>query len=397
MRLPVFLLFFATAAFGQDLSENSIGVAFSRLDSNSDGELTAAEMIAAGRKTAWIGLADKDKNGSVNKSEALAFFGRKKQVGDAVSEPTEINHEIPENSPVRLEGLRNAAEYSAGQNGHSFLVAVDGKVIYERYDGGWKPDQPHRLASGTKSFSAALLALAVKDGLISSLDEPVAETIGEWKDDEKLQAVTYRNLLNLSSGLEPGGIGRVPEYSEVAKLKPVSEPGKKFRYGPNAFQAFGEAIRRKLQARPELEFDDPLAYLEDRVIEPIGMHCGEWRRDEGGMPHLPSGAFITASEWWKYGEFLRLGGAWGGKQLVDPKTLQECAIPSQVNPSYGITFWMVTGKKGGAVAGTGGYMAAGAGKQRLYVLPEKQMVIVRQGESRKFEDARLLTALFSKE
>ena len=396
MRLPVFLLFFATAAFGQDLSENSIGVAFRRFDSNSDGELTVAEMIAAGRKTSWIGLADTDKNGSVNKTEAVAFFDRKKQEGDSVFEPTEIIHEIPGNSPVRLEGLRKAAEYSAGQNGHSFLVAVDGKVIYERYDGGWKSDQSHRLASGTKSFSAALLAAAVKDGLLSSIDEPVADAIEEWRENETLKVITYRNLLDLSSGLEPGGVGRVPDYSVVHSMKSLSPPGEKFRYGPNAFQVFGEALRRKLQARPEFEFEDPLAYLEARVFDPIGLHYGAWRRDEGGMPHLPSGAFLTAAEWWKYGEFIRLGGSWGGKELVDTATLQECVRPSRTNPSYGITFWMLNNRNGEPATGEGGYMAAGAGKQRLYILPEKKMVIVRQGESRKLENTRLLSFLFSK-
>lgn len=394
MRLTAFFMLIAIAASGQDVAKTGVEHLFDRLDADSDGELTVLEVEAAGRKTGWIKLADKDKNGTVSKAESLAFFKGKSNTGNP--EPRETIHEIPENSPVQLDGLRKAAEYSASRNGHSFLVTVDGKVVYERYDSGWKPDQPHRLASGTKSFSAALLAAAVKDGLISSLDEPVAQTIVEWEDDGRLSSVTYRNLLDLSSGLEPGGIGKVPDYSDVVDVKPVSAPGEKFRYGPNAFQVFGEALQRKLQSRPDLEFDDPLAYLEARVFDPIGLHYGSWRRDKDGMPHLPSGAFLTADEWWKYGEFLRLGGAWGGTQIVDPGVLQDCTTPSKTNPAYGITVWMLTTGKGEAVAGEGGYMAAGAGKQRLYVLPEKKVVVVRQGESRKFEDARFLAELFSK-
>lgn len=273
---------------------------------------------------------------------------------------------------------------------------VDGKVVRESYANGWSPADGHRLASGTKSFSAAILAAGVKDELLS-VDERVAATITEWESDERLKMITIRNLLNLTSGIDPGNNGRVPSYSDAVEVTAVSSRDEKFRYGPNAFQIFGELIRRKLIAREDLPFEDPLAYLEARVFVPIGLEFTNWRRDVEGRPHLPSGAFISVSEWARFGQLLLQGGEWNGEQLIDRKTLEMAARPvSKVAPGYGLTFWLMDGP---SVAGrpwlAGGYMAAGAGKQRLLVFPAVKMVVVRQGESRQFENSEFLDKLFS--
>ncbi|MDF1861976.1 MAG: serine hydrolase [Verrucomicrobiales bacterium] len=399
MKLPAFLLFFALPVFGQNPTVGSAEPLFEKLDANSDGELSAAELESAGRKSAWLRLADQDGNGTASKDEVLSFLQSRRVPDASAAEPKEHVFELPADSPVQIEGIRKAAQYSAAQNGFTFLVAVDGRIVYERYESGWIRERPHRLASGTKSFSAAILAAVVQDGLLSSIEEKVSDTVIEWKGNKRLSEITYRELLNLSSGIDPGDNGKVPAYSDIGSLRVVSAAGENFRYGPSAFQVFGEAVTRKLAASEEHDFSDPLAYLEARVFGPIGLEYSQWRRDENGKPHLPSGAFLTAGEWWKYGEFLRQAGAWEGKQLVDAKVLKECLTPSKVNAAYGITVWFL--EKGGKEDaepswGKGGYMAAGAGKQRLYVLPDKGVVVVRQGDSRKFEDAKVLNALFSR-
>ncbi|MDA7921554.1 beta-lactamase family protein [Verrucomicrobiales bacterium] len=395
VTLAVAILSTALISFAQDTPQ--FEKLFERCDSNSDGKLTLAEAEATGRKTNWLALADTNNDAAVTLAEVREHF-RKKATPPAPSEgPLVIEKELPKSSPVSLSGLKKAGAYSADRNGETFLVMSNGKVIYERYDGGWDFDRPHRLASGTKSFSAALLAAGAKDNLLS-LDELVSDTISEWKKDEDLSTVTIRQLLNLSSGIHPGKVGTIPAYADTSEVNALSPPEEKFRYGPAAFQVFGELLTQKLKARDDLNFADPLAYLEARVFEPIGLTHGLWRRDENGMPHLPSGAHLTAREWAKYGEFLRQGGSWGGKQLVDPEVLSEAVIRSKVNPDYGISFWLVE-KGANAIGippwGSGSFMAAGAGKQRLYILPQKGIVVVRQGESRKFDDGQFLNALFS--
>ncbi len=81
-----------------------------------------------------------------------------------------------------IDNCQAAAEYSHSQHGTGVLVMVRGEVIFEDYAPGWTADKPHLLASGTKSFCGVMAACAVHDGLLK-LDEKVAETLTEWKEE----------------------------------------------------------------------------------------------------------------------------------------------------------------------------------------------------------------------
>lgn len=398
--LAILIFFLASAAISQD-GEARLDTFFERTDSNHDAKISAAELEAVGQRSAWLNRADTDEDGLASREEVLAFFGRRSEPPSKEGkERAEINvirtESIPENSEVSLAGIEAAEAYSAAEEGHSFFVMIGGEVVRESYAGDWDRSKGHRLASGTKSFSGAILALGVKDGLLQP-EERVSETIEEWKQNEALRDITIRDLLNLTSGIDPGDNGRVPPYATATQVKSLGAVGEKFRYGPNAFQIFGELVTRKLAAREDLPFPDPLAYLEARIFEPIGLHVSEWRRDRDGKPHLPSGAFLTTPEWAKYGQLLLEDGVWEGETLLDKATLAEATRTiSAVMPGYGLTFWLLDGN--GAETRPwlqGGYMAAGAGKQRLFVLPAAELVVVRQGESRNFDNLEFLEALFS--
>ncbi|MCY2973197.1 MAG: hypothetical protein NTW52_00865 [Planctomycetota bacterium] len=74
--------------------------------------------------------------------------------------------------------------------------------------------------------------------------------------------------------------------------KATAEPGMRFSYGPIPFQCFGELMRSKLE--PQNEFVE--AYLQRRVLDPIGMKVGNWRKDADGNINLPAGVFLTPRE-----------------------------------------------------------------------------------------------------
>lgn len=295
--------------------------------------------------------------------------------------------------PATPEFCRLAAEYSAARRGISMLVLLDGKIVFEDYPSGGGPDRAHELASGTKSFSGVLAAAAVQDGLFR-LEDPVADTIAEWKDDPRKARVTIRQLLTLTSGIQTGGeAGRVPSYADAVSAPLVSEPGERFRYGAVPFQVFGELVRRKLADRKENAVD----YLKRRILDPIGVKIGFWRRGPDGNPTMPSGAQLTARDWARFGEFVRLGGTWEGKEIVRRELLEECFRGSTANPAYGLTWWLnrpVTAEQRlripmltvatdilrGNRLPADLAMAAGAGHQRLYVSRERKLVAVRQAE-----------------
>lgn len=386
-------LYFQQAVAAQD----KVTEAFTRLDTDNDGLISPKEANASQTPLRWIPLADKNGDG-LSLTEAREWLAGRRNAGRGEGGRTVIANALPEGAPLTEAGCRAAAEYSAKRNGDSILVMVDDAVVYEQYEGGYTPETPHRLASGTKSFSGAILALAVKDGLLI-LDEPVSQTIVEWKEDESLSNVTIRQLLSLTSGIDPGENGKVPAYAEAIGAESLASPGEKFSYGPVPFQVFGELLTRKLKAREDLPFSDPVEYLEKRIFEPIGLEYGNWSRGEDGMPTLPSGAFITPRNWVKYGKLLIHEGVWKGEALLDAPTLAETRKGSRANSGYGVTFWLLDPDPEAQVLAwkRGAYMAAGAGKQRLYVLPAAGVVVVRQGESRKFDDGAFLEALFGKQ
>jgi len=403
----------------------------------------------------------------------------------------------PTPAPTQAD-IERAIAYSEAHAGRAVLVMKDGIVIAERYANGWSAERPHPLASGTKSFAGVTAAAAVTDGLVS-LDELVCDTITEWKTDPRASRITVRELLNLTSGLEPhsdllcrqgygikdlggandlagrlrgGANERAPEdwYDAVVKVPVTAQPGRTFRYGPTHFYAWGEFLTRKLEAsgRPERDY---WSYMQARVLAPAGLTFPKERfaLDQKGQPNLPGGAHLTAREWAQWGEFVRRGCAVKSVQpaagapatsgpeapsstpgstativgqpttarwtpVIDRDALEQCFVGSTVNPQYGLTWWLLTGADG-AVADTGSsdgtrmrrrlgrkdetapsisaaqteairdpngtvvkaVMAAGAGKQRLYLLPEQGLVVVRLAEmgskGTSFNDTRFLKEL----
>src|SRR5262249_8428009 len=154
--------------------------------------------------------------------------------------------------------------------------------------------------------------------------------------------------------------------------------GTHFEYGPAPFQIFGEIMRRKTGG-------DPLAYLTRRILDPLGIAPTQWRRGQDGMPLMPQGAAFTARDWARFGEWVRTGG-----DLVARDALAQCFVPSAANPGYGMSWWLLRpglippGRMAGvefdaAMSERFGAirMAAGAGDQRLYIVPDLDLVVAR--------------------
>jgi CubicO group peptidase (beta-lactamase class C family) len=299
------------------------------------------------------------------------------------------------------DGFKSGASYSSENKGAAVLVIKGDRIVFEDYQNGFTAERAHFLASGTKSFSGVLLAAAIEDKLFSGFDEKVSETITEWRSDPRKSKITLRQLLTLTSGLDAGQLGRVPSYAEAIDSPVNFDAGTRFAYGPVPFQIFGEVMTRKLAPKKETL----MAYLQRRILDPIGLKTSMWRQTNS-QPLLPQGAFLTAREWAKFGRLLKDGGKWNGKQIVAKKLLDELVIGTKANPAYGITFWlnkegrspagMPTAMRVGTVGGKSAadlYMAAGAGNQRLYVIPSLDAVVVRFGDFGEFDDGEFIGRL----
>lgn len=304
-----------------------------------------------------------------------------------------------------------AIAFSEANKGVSLLVLENGRVLCASSG----TSDAHELWSGTKSLVGLMAAAAVQDGLLT-LDERAAETIEEWRDDPRKGAITLHQLLSMTSG-HPSAVGRPESYAASLQVALNAAPGSRFQYGPTPLQIFGEIMRRKLEAAEQ--DSDPRRYLEQRILTPIGVTIARWRDGPDGEPLMPQGAAMSAEQWAKVGEFVRAGGKQDDRPLVDPDAFAALFRGSRVNPAYGLTWWLpnATPARDPVTSSTDitdpeanlpkdMVVAAGAGDQRLYIIPSRGLTIVRQarldlnallaGEKSKWSDQHFLSLILAK-
>ncbi|MFN7967152.1 MAG: serine hydrolase [Acidobacteriota bacterium] len=278
-------------------------------------------------------------------------------------------------TPVTPATCTAAKQYNASTGGVSLLVWVNGQNVCEAYNSGSGPNVAHEAWSGTKSFWSIVAARAIQDGLISSLDEKLVDTIPEWQSDPWKSQITVRQLLSLTSGIraEAAG-GGTPTYAAAINEQALYAPGTFWEYGSVPYQIFGEFMRRKLQPN----YVDPLAYLDAKVLSKIDAQYTGWTRGTDNMPNLPWGSQWTPQEWIRYGELVRRGGFWPatGEQIVDQELMDDSFHRSAVKDTYGLTWWLP--EPGNPRKSCDAVMAFGLGSQKLYVIRSLKLVAVRQ-------------------
>jgi CubicO group peptidase (beta-lactamase class C family) len=382
-----------------------------KFDKNGDGEIGADEMPRVGKL--FIKRHDANGDGKISGDElnkvAEATAKLKKTAEDAskskVEKSMKNEYEKDEDSGLYLQA---AHDYHKATAGEALLIYKDGKLILEKYDNGYKKEVEHRLASGTKSFVGIVAACAVEDELFT-WDENVCETVAGWKGDQRKE-ITVRMLLSLSSGLPPSqeylqGPKTRNKYEYAIGLKCKHKPGSKFEYGPAAYFAFGEFMQRKLKASEKFSKMNITDYFMHRIGDALEMKM-TWDKDRAGNPSLPHGIHIVASEWAKFGEFVRLKGKVGDEQLLKTSLMDECFKPSKCNAGYGLTWWIggsdsAEGDAGGGVARDPQgnkrekapkwmpqdlVFAAGKGKQKLFVSRELGLTIARLADDKQSFD-----------
>ena len=319
---------------------------------------------------------------------------------------------------IQAADCARAAKYSESKRGVSMLVLKNGRTIFERYANGGSARGRWPIFSGTKSFWGIAALAAVRERLFK-LDDPVADTITEWKNDPRKSQITIRQLLNQTDGIE--GASRLQRASirdrnaAAIQLPIIAEPGSAFIYGPSHLQIFSELLRRKLSGRATTR------YIEARVLNRLGLGRLNYKKDAHGNPLPATGFELTAREWARLGELVLGRGNYHGRQIVPANLLSEAFFGSQANPSYGLTFWLNQQAPLGREADMERMLdlpwesarwtdvcickdapadmvvALGSGYQRLFVIPSLKAVIVRQGSNARFSDAHFLRLLLGRD
>lgn len=257
-----------------------------------------------------------------------------------------------------------AQSYHRRHKPQALLVRRRGETQLEVYDGEFDGGTPHALYSGTKSFWGITALEAQQEGLLD-LDERV------WN------GATFRHLLSLTAGVPFGGLGAaVPVYQKALETLPNAAPGERFTYGGIPLQIFGAIFARRLEPLALTPHD----YLRERVLGPAGVTVSKWRDLKDGTNPLPTGAFLTAREWAKYGAYV----------LENRKRFAPAFAGSHANPRYGLGWWLAPPKSPRDL-----FYASGSGGQAMYVAPSEETVIVRFGNGGSFNHEAFLRACFS--
>ena len=186
----------------------------------------------------------------------------------------------------------------------SVLVIRNGKIIAERYRPGFGVHSGYRTWSTSKSIAAALMAIAARQGILN-LDDPVA--IPEWAyPGDPRQAITYKHLLWMSSGLSSGGANTYSVYfggedvvSAVTTTHLEVAPGTRWKYANNDTLLLLRALRHRLA--------DDLRYLRfpyDELLHPLGMYHTRMESDHLGNFVGSSQTYTTARDLARFGLLL---------------------------------------------------------------------------------------------
>jgi len=309
---------------------------------------------------------------------------------------------------ARLEAL--AARIEDGRYGRidGVLVARHGRLVWERYFGGWTGEQAHTLQSVSKSVTSLLAGIAVGDGRLA-VDQPVVGFFPEYQPirnlDDRKRAMRVEDLLTMRTGLDwsenpyPGSpLQQLNESSGdwvrfVVDWPMREQPGTRWEYVSGGVIALGGIVGRVEEQRV-----DSLA--AERLFEPLRMHGYAWYRNPGdGFPHTGGGLLLRPRDLLKVGQLVLDGGRWGGRQIVPEAWVQastrRAAVPSfnlgRHAMGYGYLWWIASlddplnpRRETGDVI-----VASGTGGQWIFVVPKYDLVMVSNGWN---EDGRWTSA-----
>jgi len=199
---------------------------------------------------------------------------------------------------INASDCANAAKYSESRRGSAVLVMQNGSTIFEHYANDGSANRRWPIFSGTKNFWGIAALAGVQEGLFR-LDDPVSDTIAEWKSDPRKSQITIRQLLSQTDGIEGASHLQRPSIRDrnavATGLPGVAEPGSAFIYGPSHLQIFSELLRRKLRGR------NVINYFEAHVSNQLGLHDLQYKKDGRGNPLPATGFELTAREWARLG------------------------------------------------------------------------------------------------
>ena len=292
-------------------------------------------------------------------------------------------------SNVDYDKINNAVNYAFAKENdedvkkaRAVLVIYKDQIIAEKYATGFDKDSKILGWSMTKSLLSTMYGVLQYQGGINVQDKAPIEA---WKSDERNE-ITIHNLLQMNSGLEweedYGKISDVTKMLFLEKDMTKSQAEKPLAGKPNETWYYSSGTSNLLSGILRKQFKSHQEYLDFpyvNFIDKIGMHSMLIEADMEGNYVGSSYGWANARDWAKFGLLYLHRGNWNGTQIFDDSWVDYVTKPTPTSDGrYGAHFWLNAGGFHPDVP-KDMYSANGYQGQRVYIIPSKDLVIVRFG------------------
>jgi CubicO group peptidase (beta-lactamase class C family) len=263
------------------------------------------------------------------------------------------------------------------------LVVRNGYMVADATIFPFEPGSRHIIYSCTKSVVSALVGIAIEEGYIEGVDQPVLDFFPEravTNLDADKQAMTLEDVLTMSTGLECRdsylyrwrGLREMQQSDDwvqfMLDLPMAEEPGTRFEYCNGASFLLSAVIQ-------ETTGMNALAFANEHLFGPLGIIDVEWSSSPQGITIGWSDLHLTPHDMAKIGYLYLNEGLWDGEQVVPADWVKASTrehIPARtLQDGYGYQWWVDDAALGGGI-----YMALGYSGQYIVVVPDKDMVVV---------------------
>jgi CubicO group peptidase (beta-lactamase class C family) len=317
---------------------------------------------------------------------------RPRQTVAGVASPQPLSKTSATDIPA--DALQTALDFAEAQNSVALLVIHRDRLVLEQYWQNHPADGLVNSMSMVKSLLALLIGIAIEEGHIQSVDDPVKTYIPEWANDARGD-ITLADLLYMQSGLKNDE--RIDTIrSDLVQLYMGSDADKvalsiPLEQQPGEVYSYNNFNSQLLSIVLERATGEPFAdYLSTRLWQPLQNSDGfVWLDRPRGSAKPFCCFFATPLDWARVGQMLLHEGKMGDTQIVPAEWIQQMVQPSPLEPTFGLHIWIKArtdeypqvnrGSTAPFIAEDTFYLD-GRHHQRVYVIPSQDLVIVRIGE-----------------
>ena len=211
---------------------------------------------------------------------------------------------------------------------YGLLVIKNGHLIAEGYFNEGSVEQKPFMASATKSFTSALVGIALDQGCLSSVDQKMIDFFPEFTDqviDPRKEQITIRDLLQMRSGyvweertpyMDSFFSSRGYWLPFIVEFPLTSDPGTEFGYSNLTSHILGVIIARGCDT-------DLKSYAQEHLFAPIGAEVGDWIQDADSYYYGSHGIPLTARDRAKFGWLYLKGGEFDGNQVISTDWVED--------------------------------------------------------------------------